>query len=213
MSYIHENGWFLFVISEGLTWVLIVFFLLSRYWLRFDRLSQMWLIFIVGINIFQIFLGGIDFYFTGEISFFQIVIVLFITYACTLGSSDFARLDQFIKKKFDRGSRNVRVVEEKREFKKHVTYRYLLFAFHTGSFLGLHLIWYIVERNHFHGIAEYIVLLSKNWFEPVSYVLLENSLYFVISYVWILIYLFDLIVIMSYFAFVLFWNNKQNSLS
>lgn len=47
VTYIHENGWILFVVSEGLTWVLVALFLLSRYWLCFDRLSQLWLMLIV----------------------------------------------------------------------------------------------------------------------------------------------------------------------
>ncbi|WP_332629461.1 hypothetical protein [Halalkalibacter flavus] len=199
MSYIHENGWFLFVVSEGITWVLVFLFLLSRYWLRFDRLSQMWLVFIVGINIFQILLGGIDFYFTGEISFFQIVIVLFITYACTLGSSDFARLDQFIKRKFDRG-RNTdhRTSEGHADVKKHITYRCSLFFYHTIAFCLIHIIWYMSDRSYFNHFQEYVYFITNSWFGVVDYNLLTSPAYFLLSYLWSMIYVFEAVVILTY---------------
>ncbi|KHF40192.1 hypothetical protein [Halalkalibacter okhensis] len=212
MLYIHENGWLLFVVSEGLTWVLVFFFLLSRYWLRFDRLSQMWLFFIVGINIFQILLGGIDFYFTGEISFFQIVIVLFITYACTLGSSDFARLDRFIKRKFDRRSKRHNRSDTQVELKEELTYRCLLLLLHTSAFGVMHMIWFVIDRFHYENFTDFTYSIIGSWFGPINYDLLASPLYFMLSYTWSIVLLFDLMIVFGYIASVSLANGCKRAL-
>ncbi|MFC0558333.1 hypothetical protein [Halalkalibacter alkalisediminis] len=198
MSFLYEHGWMLFVVSEGLTWVLVGLFFFCRYWLRFERVSQWCFVFIVIINVFQIFLGWIDYYFTGEISFFQIVIVLFITYASTLGRSDFQRMDQFIKRKFNINSKRLDQFEGQEGWDRHLPYRFTLFFTHTFAFIMIHYIWFLLEKMTFNNLAEYTSLLASSWFQSIDASFFSLSIYMKTSYFWSIIYLFDLIVFQMY---------------
>lgn len=205
VSFMHEHGWLLFLISEGLTWLFIGLFFYCRYWLKFDRLSQVLLIVIIMINIFQIFLGCIDYYVTGEISFFQIVIVLFITYASTLGNADFKRLDQFIKKKINKYRMYIDQDEELEALQSHIPYRMGLFFTHTIAFGFIHYIWFLFERDWFNSMIDFNLFIVRTWFQSIDPTFFTSSIYIMTSYVWSIIYLFDLFVFLVYFLIWKCW--------
>jgi hypothetical protein len=199
VSFLYGHSWLLFVISEGATWVLVFFLFFCRYWLRFDRVSKWLFKLIVLINVFQIFLGIIDYYYTGKISFFQIVIVLFITYACTLGSSDFQRLDQYIKEKWSRGSGINRTdLVHHEDIRLHMAYRKWLFFLHTTAFTIIHYLWFKLESSRYSTFGEFMKYVNNGWFQHIDQAFFTNSIYYMISYVWSMIYAFDFIVIFMY---------------
>lgn len=153
----------------------------------------------------------IDFYFTGEISFFQIVIVLFITYACTLGRSDFEKVDQYIKKKFDRNKNNFERRSQPVDLHSYLPYRFGSFLLHTVAFVFIHCLWFIVDRGVFNKFSDYMMAIGNSWFRAVDIELLASPLYFLISYVWSLIYVFELIVILVY-GFIIIRRKKTSLL-
>lgn len=104
---------------------------------------------------------------TGEISTFQIVILIFIVYACTFGISDFKRLDRYIKLKIGKW-RGIELLtdEEKQKMvqakdpeviaRRNRRWWYT----HIFIFLIVHYIFWIKFGNHQHDFVYYLTDLS-----------------------------------------------------
>jgi hypothetical protein len=149
--------------------------------------------------VFQILLGGIDFYYTGKISFFQIVIVLFITYASTLGSSDFQRLDKFIKDKMDPHRKYIDRLSELDTLQVHLPYRQALFIAHTIAFLLFHYVWYLLDlEEKKSSLNDFSLTITSFWFQSIDLSFFNAPIYMMISYCWSMVYLYDLFVILVY---------------
>ncbi|GEM_PF-3119994 len=188
MSFIYEHEWMFFVLSEVLIWVMAVPFLIIRYRFGLEQASMVLLILILTCNLFQGLLVVIDFVHTGEVSFFQVVIVLFFIYAFTLGKSDFALVDLYLKKKFKPMHRNAKRDES---LHPYIRFRSKWMLVHTAAFLLLHAGWYIVDVGgilppaglfFFH---EWIRLPHQGYFEIPAL----NAM----SYFWKVVYYMDLL--------------------
>lgn len=187
LSFLYEYEWLSFAISEGLTWIFIFLFLLSRYKLGFIRLSQLFLLLIIFCNLFQGVLVGIDYYFTGKISLFQIVIILFIIYASTLGRSDFQRLDQYIQEKMAKQHRTT----FKGDIYAYINNRRKRFYIHSLAFFATHFVWFFIDHQFIQELPNYV---SSG--EILLY--LVQVLPNVLSYLWSIVYLFDLSIFLIY---------------
>lgn len=203
MAYLFENEWFFLMASEGLMWVFVCLFLICRYKLLLDRLSQLFLIWIIICDLFQALLVGFDYYFTGKVSFFQIVTILFFIYASTLGSSDFKRLDAYIKQKYHNNQRILTASIIKHR-KKINTYRRYLFIAHSASFFLAHILWYITDSS-LTGFPNYHVFIFNEWIQYPHQGYYSNSAINIISYMWKIFYSFDVIVFLIY----TFWQVKR----
>src|SRR5690625_4087302 len=99
LDFIINYQWGIFIGLEILSLIFLLIFFFIRYAFTEQKLSNWFL----GLFIFCIFLEGILALFvyqqTGKISTFQIVVLLFVVYACTFGITDFKKLDLFIKRK------------------------------------------------------------------------------------------------------------------
>ncbi|WP_202079244.1 hypothetical protein [Caldalkalibacillus salinus] len=206
MSSLFYHQWGLFFISEGLIWILMVFFLLARYLLRLNGLSLFLLLLVILGNGFQLFLGSVDYYFTGKVSFFQVFIILFIIYASTLGQADFKRLDRYIKQKVltwqnKRGWMRHEMLEvirpepeaERLAYRK---YRRQLLAIHILAYLVMHTLWFMIDVSVSYGattrfdIAEWMQHPHRGWF--------HDPFFNILSYVWSLFLIYDLAVPFTY---------------
>ncbi|WP_026700792.1 hypothetical protein [Salibacterium aidingense] len=199
MSFLYEFGWSLFILSEGLTWGIVLLFIVSRYFFHLDRLSQWFLFLIILFTVFQAFLAGVNYYITGKVSFFQVVIILFIIYAGTLGSSNFERLDIYIQQwinnylKSDKSDRIpvIPAIDFKQEN--------LIFGIHSIAFFGILLFWYAIDSHPLFAISI--------WLQHPHLGLFNNSIFNVISYVWCITYIFELF---FYILNALIWWMRQN---
>jgi hypothetical protein len=206
VSIMYEHGWLLFVLSEGLTWLAVVLFLVGRYWLELNRLSQWCLLFIILCNNFQALLAGIDYYFTGKVSFFQVVIILFIIYASTLGSSDFQRLDKYIQQKLNKyrgtlkteGEQDEIQAETQDDIRTYIKYRRQLFSIHTTAFVVLHFVWLVIDMSTTTVLSGYEVFFPNEWFHHPHQGYFHNPILNIISYVWSIVYVFDVYIFLIY---------------
>src|SRR5699024_10995262 len=105
---------------------------LLRY--AFDRvkIGQIFLLLFLLFIIFEGILAFINYRQTGEIDTFQIVVFIFIIYACTFGISDFKKLDRYIKQTVGKWRKeellidNDRAVMEKQQNHENIACRYRL---------------------------------------------------------------------------------------
>jgi len=91
--------WEIFITAEVLSMVSLLLFGVVRYVMNKKKLS---LLFIVAFLVFlalEALLAILIYRITGEISTFQIVITIFVIYACTFGVIDFKKLDRWMRKK------------------------------------------------------------------------------------------------------------------
>lgn len=112
MDLIIDYQWEIFVTAEVLSMVALLLFGVVRYLLGRRQLSLMFLItflFLLGI---EALLAILIYRETGEISTFQIIITIFVIYACTFGVFDFMKLDGWMRKTIGRW-RGVDLLTEK----------------------------------------------------------------------------------------------------
>ena len=99
MDFLLEYQWEIFIVAEVLSFVALILFGIVRYGFGRRKSSLTFLAIFLGLLIFEAGLALILYQETGEISNFQIVIMIFILYACTFGINDFRKLDRWMRKK------------------------------------------------------------------------------------------------------------------
>ncbi|WP_100407803.1 hypothetical protein [Bacillus solitudinis] len=202
MYFLYEHGWVLFILSEGLTWLAALMFLISRYRLRLYRLSQWCLLLIILCTFFQAVLAGVNYYFTGKVSFFQVVIILFILYASTIGSSDFERIEKYILQKFKRYRKRNEIDELKVDSITYLKARQWLFIIHTTTLFGVHFLWFMLDSK----TSSSRFLLFNEWIQHPHQGFFNNQSFNIISYLWSIVYLIDLSCFLGYMLF--WWINQ-----
>ncbi|WP_088102927.1 hypothetical protein [Halalkalibacter urbisdiaboli] len=196
MTFLYAHSWLFFFLSEGLTWVATFSFFIIRYRFKFNKLSTWCLAFIIFCTLFQTLLVSINYYFTGSVSFFQAVILLFIVYAITLGSGDFQRLDNYIKRKFFIDDRYKYRIRRNRSDDERLFFhkRRQLFIIHLVAFSLFHTLWFIVNSSLFQPKPEMII-------KTLTYPHLgffESPLLNIVSYIWRILFFFDLCINIIY---------------
>ncbi len=202
LTFLYKNEWIFFAVSEGLMWVFLLFFFITRYKLLMNQVSNLFLFQIIIINLFQAFLVCIDYYFTGSVSFFQVFMILFIIYASTIGRSDFKRLDVLMKKRYIHLHRT-----QCSSLISEITYRLILFAIHTTVFFLLHIIWYRIDVTP--GLPNIQLFLFHEWVNYPHQGYYTNPLFNIMSYIWKIIYVIDLCILVIYTATSFFYRNKS----
>ncbi|WP_054635824.1 hypothetical protein [Thalassobacillus sp. C254] len=102
MNFFYEYGWLLFLAAEVLTWGAAVSLFFSRYFLSSRFLTHVSIVSILALTSFQLYLVGVDYYINQEVSFTQVLMILFIFYAATFGKSYISRIDRYMKEKFEK---------------------------------------------------------------------------------------------------------------
>lgn len=208
MEYILTYQWELFILFEVLSWAFLLIFLIMRYAFSREKIGRVFLFLFVLFIVFEALLALVVYKQTGEISTFQIVIIIFVIYAFTFGVGDFKKLDRFIKEKIGtwRGI-DLLTEEDKRKIEqakdpKFIARNYRVWWYgHTAFFVIIHSFFLINYGNDAHPLLHYVTDLS--WFEEAS---LEaspytNEMVLHISMIWILIYIVDTVISWSYTFF------------
>jgi|SRR5690625_3076407 len=207
-DFIITYQWEIFIGLEILSLLFLLAFLIIRYALKNQKLSHLFL----GLFILPIVLEGILAIFvyqkTGIISTFQIIILLFIAYACTFGIIDFRNLDLFIKRKVGEWQGVDLLTEaEKQRIKLNKNPKYKAkqsrrwWYGHTIVFIIAHVIFWTFYGNSEHDFMYYLTDFS--WWSDVQFGNgpFQHEMIDQISKLWILVYAIDTVISWSYTLF------------
>ncbi|MCR6109953.1 hypothetical protein HXA35_06310 [Bacillus sp. A301a_S52] len=208
MTFFLDYQWEIFILAEILSLISLLLFGFFRYFLGRKHVSFIFIITFLVLLILEALLGLLIYTHTGEFSAFQIVITLFVIYACTFGIFDFLRLDRWMRRKIGK-LRNVELLTEKdyailerNKNPKYLAKKYRISAsVHLLIFLlGQSFLWFIGTSD----LTEMVSYLTDfSWIEAGT---AANSPYanetmYAIGMLWGVIFLIDFIYSMSYTVF------------
>ncbi|WP_026907188.1 hypothetical protein [Paucisalibacillus globulus] len=208
MDFLVEYQWELFIFAEVMSLVALLLFGVVRYFFGKRKLSFIFIFLFLLLLLMEAVLALVIYQETSEISTFQIVIIVFLVYACTFGISDFKKLDRWMRLKIgdwrgiDLLTENDRLIMKKKNDPKYIAkkYRYsslihlLVFVVVQGIFWGYGL-------SHFHQVFDYLQDLSWIGTDNVSETPYPNEAIYRISIVWGLVFIIDFIYSWSYTIF------------
>lgn len=208
MEWFQTYQWEVFIFLEIASWIFLLLFLLLRY--AFDRvkIGQIFLLLFLLFIIFEGILAFINYRQTGEIETFQIVVFIFIIYACTFGISDFKKLDRYIKqtvgkwRKVDLLTEKDRAIMEKQQNPKYIARRYRLWWYgHTTAFIIANIVFWQLYGDKATEFLSYIE--DWSWFEEetIHHAPYKHEMVMNIVRLWLVIYVIDTIIAWSYTFF------------
>ncbi|TFJ92504.1 hypothetical protein [Lentibacillus salicampi] len=148
MEWIVDYQWEIFVTAEVLSMAALLLFGVVRYLLGKRTSSLMFLLAFLILLAAEAFLAILIYQETGEISTFQIIITVFVVYACTFGIFDFMKLDRWMRKTIGRW-RGVELMTDKdyRIMKKNKDPKFIAKKYRWSSIA--HLLVFIVVQGIF----------------------------------------------------------------
>lgn len=200
--------WEIFISLEVLSLVFLVAFLFIRYAFTKQGLSRLFLLLFILCIAFEAVIALLIYQRTGEISTFQIVIGIFIIYACTFGISDFKKLDRYIKSKVGkwRGinlltEADLRKMEQAKDpivvARKNRRWWYA----HAFVFVIAHYVFWVYYGSNSHDFSYY--LSDFSWWEDKGSANgpFQHEVVGGISKIWTIVFAVDTIICWSYTLF------------
>ncbi|MFD1389041.1 hypothetical protein [Oceanobacillus sp. FSL W7-1293] len=200
--------WELFIAAEILSVVMLLLFGVTRYLLNKKKLSVIFISLFLALFIFEAGLALYIYQITGEISTFQIIVMIFVLYACTFGIADFKRLDRWMRQTIGkwRGvslltEKDMQVMERQQDPKYIARKNRISAMIHLVIFISVQAGLWIYGLGGTAGIVDYLTDLT--WVEIDDY---RQSPYasetaFSMSKLWGLIFIVDFIYSWSYTFF------------
>lgn|SRR5699024_895983 len=208
MELIKTFQWEIFVTMEVLSILALLLFGFVRYVMNKRKLSLIFIVAFLGLLILEALLAILIYRETGEISTFQIVIFIFVIYACTFGIADFKKLDRWMRKKIG-GWRGEELLSEKdyeimerNKDPKYLARKYRRTSMaHLAVFVGLQSVFWVYGTANMEELVGY--LRDFSWIEAGTY---EQSPYpnetiYSIGMLWGIIFVVDFIWSWSYTIF------------
>ncbi|WP_027964111.1 hypothetical protein [Halalkalibacillus halophilus] len=208
MNWIIDYQWEVFIFIEVLSLIALLLFGFFRYYLARKSTSLLFIYLFLVFLIIEAALAMIVYQHTGEISTFQIVIVVFVIYALTFGLNDFKKLDRWMRKKvgewrnIDLLTEKDRMIYERQKDPKHIAKVNRMSAMiHLIIFVIAQTIFWMMGTDSLDEAMSYLTDLS--WFESGEY---EDSPYpnetiYSIGMLWAVIFVVDFIYSWSYTIF------------
>ena len=197
--------WEIFISLEVLSVIALLLFGIVRYFLDRKKVSRLFIGVFLGFLFLEAVLALIIYQSTGEISTFQIVIALFLIYACTFGVFDFLKLDRWMREKIG-GWRGIELLTEKdyRIIERNKDPKYLAKKYRRSSLIHLTLfvivqsIFWMYGTKDFEELIGYLKDLS--WIEEGTP---EESPYpneavYAVGIIWGIVFIVDFIWSWSY---------------
>ena len=168
-----QSHWELFILMEIIASVSLILFLLVRYVFRRQSLSMSFLILFLVLMAFEAGLGYMVYRQTGELNTFQMIIGLFLLYACTFGIADFKKLDRYIKQKIGKWQGVDLLTEKDRRIMREEKDPLIRARKYRRWWYGHALVFIIVNYLfwHFFGKHDYPLsyfLTDWSWIEKVG---------------------------------------------
>lgn len=214
LGFIMSYQWEIFIAIEILSFMFLLSFLIVRYAFTKQKLSAWFLILFLLCIVLEAVLALLVYQETGEISTFQIVIAIFVVYACTLGISDFRKLDRYIKGKIGkwRGvnlltDEEIRKIELAKDPEVIARRNRRWWYVHATIFAIGHYLFWLYDGNHHHDLMFYIEDLS--WWGEVDHTQgpFQSEAIAAVNKIWVIIFALDTIISWSY---TLFPSKKKN---
>lgn len=208
MQFLVDYQWEIFITIEVLSLVSLILFGFLRYLLNKRRLSVLAIAAFLVLLLIEALLGILIYQETKEISLFQIIVLIFVAYACTFGIFDFLKLDRWMRKRVGKW-RRIELLTEKdyaiinrQKDPRYVAKKYRLTSMiHLVVFiLGQSILW-MYGTGNFDEMLNFLTDLS--WIEAGT---AEQSPYanettYSIGMLWALIFIIDFIYSWSYTIF------------
>src|SRR5699024_10310982 len=102
MDVLVQYKWGIFITLEVLSLVSLLVFCGVRYFLDQRKLSNLFIFLFLFFLFLEALLAFLIFQWTGEVSTIQIVIAVFLLYACTFGIADIKKIDLFMWEKISK---------------------------------------------------------------------------------------------------------------
>lgn len=208
MNFLIEYQWEVFITIEILSVIALLSFGAIRYFFDKRKLSVGFIFLFIALLFVEGILAFIIYRMTGEFSTFQMVIIIFLIYACTFGINDFKKLDRWMREKVGKWRGTELLTEKDYEIiAKNKDPKYVAKKYRWSSFI--HFIVFIIAQSIFwllgtDNIGEMIAYIKDfSWVESGS---AENSPYpndtlYAIGILWGIIFIVDVIYSWSYTLF------------
>ncbi|MED4475614.1 hypothetical protein [Oceanobacillus caeni] len=208
MDVILEYQWEVFIGIEVLSLVSLLLFGVVRYVFNKQKRSLSFLFLFVLLLFLEAALAIFIYRETGEFSTFQIVITIFVIYACTFGISDFKKLDRWMRLKIGnwRGTELLtekdKYVMKKQKDPKYIAKKYRYSSMiHFLLFVIAQLIFLSYSLDSMEQAIPYLTDLSWIGTEYVEETPYSNETLYGISMVWGLVFIVDFMYSWSYTIF------------
>ncbi|UJL46287.1 hypothetical protein KFZ58_18360 [Virgibacillus sp. NKC19-16] len=205
MDLILTYQWEIFIVAEVLSLAALLLFGVVRYLLNKRRQSLLFLLAFLVLLIFEALLAILIYRETGEISTFQIIITIFVIYACTFGIVDFMKLDRWMRQKIGvwRGvdlltEKDYRIIKRNKD-PKFIAKKYRWSAMvHFVVFVGVQAVFWVHGTDGLDEMLIYVTDLS--WIEAgtAAESPYANETIYSISMVWGIVFIVDFIYSWSY---------------
>ena len=208
MNFLLDYQWEIFILAEILSIVSLLLFGVVRYLFRKRKMSLLFLFLFLVLLILEAALALVIYRETGEISTFQIVIMIFVVYACTFGINDFKKLDRWMKMKIGqwRGvdlltEKDRRIMARQKDPKYIAKVNRYSAMIHLLIFVVAQAVFWSYGLNGFNEAMNYVSDLS--WIGTENYLdtPYPNDVIYGISMIWVLVFIIDFIYSWSYTIF------------
>lgn len=208
MQFILNNQWAIFITLEAISFISLLVFGVLRYGLSKKRLSLVAIYTFLALLFVEALLGVVIYRETGEISSFQVIIGIFVLYACTFGIFDFIKLDRWMRKMVGKW-RHVELLTEKdyAVMKRQKDPRYLAKKYRLTATVHLFVFLIIQSILWYYGTGSLEAMLTYlkdfSWIESGT---AENSPYanelsYSLGIIWGIVFIVDFIYSLSYTLF------------
>lgn len=208
MQLLVDYQWEIFILCEVLSLVALLIFGLLRYYYGKKQLNNLFILLFLLLLILEAILGVLIYRVTGEFSTFQIIIIIFVLYACTFGIFDFIKLDRWMRRKIGNW-RGIDLLTEtdhqaiaKQKDPKHIAKVNRISAMiHLIVFVTVQAIFWSYGTENFEEALGYLTDLS--WIETGDYKdsPYPNETLFSIGMIWMIVFVIDFIYSWSYTFF------------
>lgn len=208
MQFLVEYQWVIFITLEVLSFIALILFGVLRYVFNKRKLSMIAIVMFLAFLVIEALLAIIIYQETKEISSFQIVVGIFVIYACTFGIFDFIKLDRWMRKKVGE-IRNIELLTKKdyavlnrQKDPKYVARKYRLSSIiHLIVFVIVQFILWSYGTINFEEMLTFLTDFS--WIEDGSYgnSPYANEISYSVGMIWGIVFIVDFIYSWSYTIF------------
>lgn len=208
MTIILDHQWIIFIIIEMSSLLFLLSFIVVRYVFTRIRFSYTFLLLFLFTIVLEAVLAYLVYHQTGEVTTFQIVIVIFVVYAGTFGIHDFKKLDRYAKEKIGQWKGIDLLTEKDRVALANARdpnviarrARYFFYAHAIIFLVAICLFWQYDGNNRYHFIY---FIKHVDWFhdelvEPRPF---HSEMITNIVQLWMILFVIDSVINWSYTFF------------
>lgn len=208
MDFLIQYQWEIFIAAEILSFACLIGFGVVRYLLDKRQLSSTFLLLFIVFLVIEAMLALLLYNKTGEIETFQIVVMIFLLYACTFGILDFKKLDRWMRMKIGKW-RGVELLTPKdlekmarQKDPRYIAKKYRMSSMiHLFVFVVIQAAFWIYGTSGLGQIIDYMQDLSWIGTENVAETPYANEVLYRVSLIWGIVFVVDFIWSWSYTFF------------